>query len=279
MREIDIARVFGPGNLQPGAGQAAIQFALIISVHLPVRPDLGRRMRHIAVVDADSLDDHPLLHTTRGRKGDADHLHALALDRQALDRRGIGLINVEIGARFNVAQSRNEVILFQSGYDNMHGNCAASIGCNPDNIGDQYNFGEVKVTGIELSSQRDFALQNGFKVPLKLSYTYTDSEFRSDFNSGIWGVVSRGDKMPYVPQNQFSLQLGLEGELFALHSRLSYVSAAHASLEAQDLNAIDGRTVVDLSAKYQPGQPQRQPVDHLQCGGVEIQYPALFSCG
>ena len=40
-------------------------------------------------------------------------------------------INVEVGARFNFAQSRNEVILFQSGYDNMHGNCAASIGCNP----------------------------------------------------------------------------------------------------------------------------------------------------
>src|SRR5690606_10545740 len=96
-------------------------------------------------------------------------------------------INVEVGARFNFAQSRNEVILFQSGYDNMHGNCAASIGCNPDNIGDQYNFGEVKVSGIELSSQRDFALQNGFKLPVKVSYTYTDSEFRSDFNSGIWG--------------------------------------------------------------------------------------------
>jgi Fe(3+) dicitrate transport protein len=199
-------------------------------------------------------------------------------------------INVEIGARFNVAQSRNEVILFQSGYDNMHGNCAASIGCNPDNIGDQYNFGEVKVTGIELSSQRDFALQNGFKVPLKLSYTYTDSEFRSDFNSGIWGVVSRGDKMPYVPQNQFSLQLGLEGELFALHSRLSYVSAAHASLEAQDLNAIDSRTVVDLSAKYQLAEKQQLyfNVDNLLDktyianrgnGGIQPGKPRTLSVG
>ncbi len=55
-------------------------------------------MRHGAVVDADGLDDHPLLHPARRRIGNADHLHRLALDRQALDRRRIGLVNVEVGA-------------------------------------------------------------------------------------------------------------------------------------------------------------------------------------
>src|SRR5690606_25007606 len=41
--------------LQLGARQAAVQFAVIAVADVPAWNDLGRRVRHIAVVDADGL--------------------------------------------------------------------------------------------------------------------------------------------------------------------------------------------------------------------------------
>lgn len=158
-------------------------------------------------------------------------------------------LNTEVGLRFNQGTDAAEVVLFQSKYDNMHGNCTASVGCNVDNIGDQYNFGEVLVTGVELSTHHEYQYA-AFRVPVSLSYTYTDSEFETDFNSGIFGPVSQGDHMPYVPKHQFSLQTGLFADNYSLAARASYVSDAHASLNEDGLDAIDSRTIVDLSAKY-----------------------------
>ena len=61
-------------------------------------------------------------------------------------------MNYELGARFNNDNVNIEAILFLSDYDNMHGNCTASQNCDDENIGDQYNAGEVKVYGIEMKA-------------------------------------------------------------------------------------------------------------------------------
>ncbi|ASM51093.1 Fe(3+) dicitrate transport protein [Pseudoalteromonas espejiana DSM 9414] len=158
-------------------------------------------------------------------------------------------VNIEFGSRFNAAGFNGEIIAFFSDYDNMHGNCTAAVGCSDDNIGDQYNYGEVEVSGFEFSAARTFNTDN-IAFPVKFTYTYTDSEFKNDFDSAIWGPVNAGDAMPYVPENQAALSLGAEFSNFVINSQMRYVSNAHADLTDSGLDAIDSRVVWDLAAKY-----------------------------
>ena len=99
-------------------------------------------------------------------------------------------INIEFGSRFNASGFNGEVIAFFSDYDNMHGNCTAAVGCSDDNIGDQYNYGEVEVSGFEFSAGRTFNTAS-VAFPVKLTYTYTNSEFKNTFDSEIWGSVEK----------------------------------------------------------------------------------------
>lgn len=158
-------------------------------------------------------------------------------------------VNIEFGSRFNANGFNGEVIAFFSDYDNMHGNCTAAVGCSDDNIGDQYNYGEVEVSGFEFSAGRTFNTAS-VAFPVKLTYTYTDSEFKNTFDSEIWGSVEKGDAMPYVPENQVALSFGAEVNNFVVNSQIRYVSDAHADLSDSGLNAIDSRVVWDLAAKY-----------------------------
>lgn len=158
-------------------------------------------------------------------------------------------LNIELGGRYDYAGFNGEVIYFNSDYDNMHGNCTAAIGCNDDNIGDQYNYGEVSVEGFELSAGRTFATDNA-SFPVRLTYTYTDSTFENDFESGLWGQVNKGDAMPYVPENQIALSFGAEFSSLVFDTQMRYVSDSHANLSPTGLNAIDSRVVWDLAAKY-----------------------------
>ncbi|MGO2127993.1 MAG: TonB-dependent receptor family protein [Pseudoalteromonas prydzensis] len=158
-------------------------------------------------------------------------------------------LNIELGGRYDYAGFNGEVIYFNSDYDNMHGNCTAAIGCSDDNIGDQYNYGEVSVEGFELSAGRTFATDNA-AFPVRLTYTYTDSTFENDFDSGLWGQVNKGDAMPYVPENQVALSFGAEFSSLVFDTQMRYVSDSHANLSPTGLNAIDSRVVWDLAAKY-----------------------------
>ncbi|HCP98625.1 MAG TPA: TonB-dependent receptor [Pseudoalteromonas sp.] len=158
-------------------------------------------------------------------------------------------VNIEFGSRFNASGFNGEVIAFFSDYDNMHGNCTAAVGCSDDNIGDQYNYGEVEVSGFEFSAGRTFNTAS-VAFPVKLTYTYTNSEFKNTFDSEIWGSVEKGDAMPYVPENQVALSFGAEVNNFVVNSQMRYVSDAHADLSDSGLNAIDSRVVWDLAAKY-----------------------------
>lgn len=158
-------------------------------------------------------------------------------------------VNIEFGSRFNANGFNGEVIAFYSDYDNMHGNCTAAVGCSDDNIGDQYNYGEVEVSGFEFSAGRTFNTAS-VAFPVKLTYTYTDSEFKNTFDSEIWGSVEKGDAMPYVPENQVALSFGAEVNNFVVNSQIRYVSDAHADLSDSGLNAIDSRVVWDLAAQY-----------------------------
>ena len=98
------------------------------------------------------------------------------------------------------------------------------------------------------------------QIPLSLSYTLTNAIFKSDFGStqGIWGEVSTGDRVPYIPQHQLNVGTSLIHKDFEMNFNLRY----NGPFETQASNngtgntfPIPGNLVVDLSVKY-PITPQ-----------------------
>jgi Fe(3+) dicitrate transport protein len=155
--------------------------------------------------------------------------------------------------------------LFLSDYENMHGNCTASQNCDDDNIGEQYNAGEVKITGLEFKAgyEVDFG---DISMPIDLTFTHTQTEFLNSFKSDFWGDVNAGDEFPYVPENQLQLTLGLAGDTWSTNVLVRYTGEmrSDAGIGASEDN-IDAHTVVDFVASYDVAQNQqvRFSVDNL----------------
>ncbi len=163
-------------------------------------------------------------------------------------------MNYELGARYTSGAFNGEAIYFYSDYENMHGNCTASQGCDDDNIGNQYNAGEVDVNGLEVKAGYAFELNN-VRVPVDLTYTFTESEFKNSFSSNLdtWGDVVTGDELPYVPENQLQLTVGVEGEQWGTDLLVRYsgemrTTAGQGSISYAE--QIDSRTIVDMAAYY-----------------------------
>lgn len=120
--------------------------------------------------------------------------------------------NVEAGLRWLDAHTGAlaEVIGFYDDYDNLVGQCAMSSGCGEDLLDRQFNGGEVEVAGVEVALGHTFEL-GCFRLPARLAYTFTHAEFTTSFASGdpIFGDVTAGDRLPYVPEHQLSTQLGI----------------------------------------------------------------------
>ena len=120
-------------------------------------------------------------------------------------------INYESGIRFSKKSLYLEFVGYLNDYSNLLGSdLAASGGAGTLS---QFNAGEVNVKGIEFLLNYD--LLNGksaIKLPFEWSYTLTKSEFLTDFSSkeGIWGVVKKGDELPYIPKHQFFTSFGIE---------------------------------------------------------------------
>ncbi|WDE05610.1 TonB-dependent receptor [Thalassomonas viridans] len=163
-------------------------------------------------------------------------------------------INYELGLRYNNDKLHGEALVFFSDYDNMHGNCTASQGCDDDSIGNQYNAGEVEVKGLEVKGGYEFQLAN-LLVPVDLTYTFTETEFLNNFDSNLdtWGSVTKGDELPYVPENQLQFSAGLVGDNWRGDILVRYMDEMRTqagSGNIADDQEIDSRTVVDLAAHY-----------------------------
>ncbi|GIU16454.1 TonB-dependent receptor domain-containing protein [Shewanella sp. MBTL60-007] len=163
--------------------------------------------------------------------------------------------NYEAGARYNSGEFSSEAIFFYSDYSNMHGECTASKGCDDDNIGDQYNGGEVDVKGLELSLGYSFNTENDFSFPVKLAYTYTDAQFANSFESDFdpWGDVTKGDKLPYIAENMLFASAGVKADSWELTVAARYTDDIRTQAGQGEIaadNLIKAKTIVDLSGRY-----------------------------
>jgi Fe(3+) dicitrate transport protein len=105
-------------------------------------------------------------------------------------------LNTELGFRFDKGALHGEVIGYYNNFSNLQGSDSMSGGAG---TGDLFNAGAATVKGIELLATYDVIdnREKRFKLPVTLSYTFTDTKLKNNFNSSIWGTVESGDEIPH----------------------------------------------------------------------------------
>lgn len=164
-------------------------------------------------------------------------------------------VNYEVGARYVDAERARhlELIGFVNDYSNLTGTCGFSTGCAADIVDRQFNGGDVLVWGLEAVASWRFDVGR-FQLPLRVTYTYTGSRFRSAFDSEdpTFGRVSEGDELPYVPRHQAQLQAGVEHAKAGLHVVGTFVSAMREQAGQGDAGELtDMIAMVDVVGYWQ----------------------------
>ena len=170
-------------------------------------------------------------------------------------------INYELGYRYNDQNTQFEGVLFFNDFDNLKESCSfsASASCtNTARVDQEYNGGEVDVKGIELNLQRREYVSEHFDLPWSITYTRTDSQFKNSFESTfeLWGDITAGDAVPYLPEQQLTVNLGLAGNNWQFNVLVKYtdeMQEAAGQNVALSNQTTDAYTVVDLSASYELG--------------------------
>ncbi|WP_239990759.1 TonB-dependent receptor family protein [Marixanthomonas ophiurae] len=164
-------------------------------------------------------------------------------------------INYEVGTRISVKGLQGELVGFYNDYQNLLGSDLAATGGTGSL--DQFNAGEVRVSGIEFLLNYDLLYNKSgkFKLPVSVSYTLTDTEFLTSFDSNedIYGVVTKGDEIPYIAKNQLNATFGLEHKKFEVNLNSRYTGAFRTKAGSGSIPEnfkVDSNFIVDLSARY-----------------------------
>lgn len=137
-------------------------------------------------------------------------------------------VNVELGTRVSIGKFKAELIGFYNNYSNMLGSDLAASGGS--GTLEQFNVGEARVKGAEFLVQyQPLPHTCSLRLPLQLSYTYTDTEMRNSFESHSWGNVVRGDEIPYIFKHALNMQLGIEYKWFYANIGARYNSDMRTS--------------------------------------------------
>ncbi len=164
-------------------------------------------------------------------------------------------LNFEAGTRYDGGAMSFEGIYFLNDYDNLVGTVTESTGGGGE-IGDQFDGGEVRVSGLELSGAYRWQFGN-VDMPVSLQYTWTaEAEFSNAFESDFdpWGDVEVGDELPYIPEHQLRATAGLEGSKWHFNIAASYIGnlrtrAGQGAFIPEE--SIDSHVVWDMVAAWQ----------------------------
>ena len=159
-------------------------------------------------------------------------------------------VNYELGLRFNGRNVYIDTALFLTDYDNLLGECTSSSGADCE-IGDAFNGDAASIAGLEFLVDVDLSPTDAFALPVLFSYTYLDGQFDSDIaDTDFFGDVSRGDPLPYIPENQFLLSMGFERNAWSAYLSVNYTDDVCVRASCGTFERTDSSTILDLSAHY-----------------------------
>lgn len=165
-------------------------------------------------------------------------------------------VNYELGSRFSDgAYLKTELVFFHNNYQNLLGSDLAAAG--GAGTTDLFNGGEAVTSGVEAGITYDLKsiINTGLSLPVQGTYTYTRAVFRNNFESDYdpWGVVEDGDFLPYVPEHQFALSMGVEYGRVGFYVNSLYVSAMRTVAGQESLSEVtstDEQLTFDASLNY-----------------------------
>lgn len=160
-------------------------------------------------------------------------------------------INWEIGSRLSTNRLSAEIIGFYNHYSNMLGSDLAATGGT--GTLEQFDVGQAKVRGAELMVQYNpIPSEYKLKLPLQISYTYTDTEMLNSFEEDSWGRVFVGDEIPYINKHSLNASIGLEYKWLETHIGIRYNgdmrTAPGQGVIAQRYK-VPAHTIIDVSSK------------------------------
>ena len=161
--------------------------------------------------------------------------------------------NYEYGGRYDGDLGRLELIGFFSDYENLLGRCRVSdAGCNP---GQEFNGGSVEIAGAEFSVSRSFDVGDRLELEVSLVHTYTESAFQESFFSQFsqWGLVRKGDELPYLPEHRGQIQIGLVADKWRVWTSVNTQTEMREEAGKGDVKLglhADKYTTVDFSGVW-----------------------------
>lgn len=160
-------------------------------------------------------------------------------------------VNIESGLRFSKGEFSAELIGFYNDYKNMLGsNLAATGGTGDLNL---FDIGKAKVKGTEILMQyQPIPKTYALKLPMQISYTYTDTKMLNSFKEDSWGYVFVGDEIPYITKHSLNANIGAEYKWLELNIGVRYngdMRTTPGQGVIADREKIPAYTVIDASAK------------------------------
>ena len=132
-----------------------------------------------------------------------------------------------------------EAIGFYSDFDNKTENCSDASPCSNGQTSGSFDTGQAEIYGLELQAGTSLDL-GSFVMPLDLMYTYTDATVSEDNPEEGF---EDGDLLAAIPENTFSLRLGLEGA----NGWSNYAVAKYTDEMCIDIGCNNGGTKFDRS--------------------------------
>ncbi len=159
-------------------------------------------------------------------------------------------MNTEIGYEKWNGYDGVKLVYFMNAYDNLLGADTAAAGAGTDAL---YNGGAIDISGFEVYHRRLLVDNGSLQIPLELSWTRTSSEFAESFDSDFWGDVTKGDELPYLPENMFAVNLGLNVDKVSANLSLKHTSEMRTTAGSGSLVSglkTDATSIIDVGVKY-----------------------------
>lgn len=158
----------------------------------------------------------------------------------------------ETGLRYASSTSpfNAEIAAFITDYENLLGECTASSGTDCE-IGDAFNGDAASVMGVEAQLESEIQLGDTSLIPLRLSLTLFNAEFKSDIaDTDFFGDVSVGDPIPYLPDTQFQIMTGIDRGSFRAFLHWNYSGEVCVRASCGDYEKVDAFAIANLSFHY-----------------------------
>ena len=158
--------------------------------------------------------------------------------------------NWEAGFRYNGTRLRLDMIAFLNDFQNLVGVCTESSGSNCE-VGDRFRGDAARTRGLETRLAWDWSTGGRLGLPFEASWTWTNSEFRSDLaDSNFFGDARKGDPLPYIPDHQFYLSQGVTWQRWAGYLSLNHVDAVCTFASCGPFERTDGLTTIDAALNF-----------------------------